>query len=742
MRIDAIELEGFQSYRDRERVELGGINLAAIIGPNHVGKSTIVSDALMYALYGASRGSTVNDVISRGEQKATVTLEFTAQGTKYRIVRFRTRKGRSEAALYVADPEQVGGWRDLSEKNPAAAEEGLRDLLGMNADTARLTWMISQGDFGAFCDLQPAPRRRVLADAFNLGQYAELRTAAEGRRDRASKNLQAVDITRANVAARVESLNAPGPYPMLDDDEVEAAGSKAEKTAEEFASRLANLDDPQVQSRLVKAKDTLGVFEQSHRSAVEQHRRTVSHVRNVQAQSKSTVDALMKELSTAQEAQWAMTDMSARVQAASQTVSGLEARVGAAREHGESLAGEPSRLAAVLESITFTAKEIGEQIGTLQAGRSKSEGVCFTCGQGLSDSDAELLIKAKGMQQDELRDRYRKVSGERTVATQAVANARAEVQALEADLVRARTELRTVEAEAARVANQAGAVDRLQTQVADAKTQYEKATVEVEGVGPEPVIDQERLRVLRQDVTDAQKAVADASEGAGRRQEYQQKVTAAREESRLMWQEKQRRTLVASELAQLRPKLAEAVKDVQSLTEQVKTYSLLVEAFAPSGIPSMILAGVVEELNEDANEILGSLGADGLGVNVSTQREKARGGVDEKVMIYAITAHGEADYKTLSGSEKFRVALAIRLGLARCIARRTGSPVETIVMDEGWGALDEETKLAVQEVLSRLSTEFSVFTVSHIDDVRSAFPTVIDVSAESGTSRCTIRQMV
>ena len=38
MRLRAIELEGFRSFREHERVDLTGINLAVIEGENHQGK--------------------------------------------------------------------------------------------------------------------------------------------------------------------------------------------------------------------------------------------------------------------------------------------------------------------------------------------------------------------------------------------------------------------------------------------------------------------------------------------------------------------------------------------------------------------------------------------------------------------------------------------------------------------------------------------------------------------------------
>lgn len=739
MKINAIEAEGFQSYRRKERVELAGINLGVFIGQNRVGKSTIISDALMYGLFGSSRGASVNDIISRGEPKATVTIEFSVQGGQYKVVRFRTRKNRSEAALYVEDDTLPGGWRDLSEKNPAAAEEELRSLIGMNAETARLTWMISQSDFGAFCELKPAPRRQALADAFNLGVYGELQKAAERKRVTLARELDLCESDLNHTSQRISDLNQPGPFPMLSDDEVDAQAKSAEQRAEKMAQQLANLDDPGLTKRREEAQEALAAFEAGHRNAVESYRRSLMRyeqsMRAADADARNAqqaVDAAQQAVEQLVTARQGVDDVNTRGRA-------LSDELGQARARANALAGEPARLDALMATVKEQGAEVAEQLTTLQSGIERGEGVCFTCNQHLSEQDARILIDAKQQRRQELLAQWKQLNDDKIAAQRDVASAAQHVRSLEDRVSAAQNELRSAENKVSQLTFQADGLQAAQQRLQVALNNRRQVEADKEALGDEPVLDVERQGRLKQAVTDARQVEQQAAQGQGKRDEYTSAMHEAREQSRQLWQEQQRRSSVAEQLDQLRPKSAQLTERVKKLAGQVSDHEVLVEAFKPSGIPSMILAGVVEELNEDANEILGLLGDDGLGVNITTQREKQRGGVEEKVMIFAITADGEADYKTLSGSEKFRIALAIRLGLAQCIARRTGSPVETIVMDEGWGALDDETKTAVQDVLTRLSTRFSVFTVSHIEDVRSAFPTVIEVSKSSGTSRCVVR---
>ena len=148
----------------------------------------------------------------------------------------------------------------------------------------------------------------------------------------------------------------------------------------------------------------------------------------------------------------------------------------------------------------------------------------------------------------------------------------------------------------------------------------------------------------------------------------------------------------------------------------------------------MILAGVIEQLNETVNTALPRLSRGELSIMIRTSRESAKGVSDNKITVYVETASGTRPYEALSGGQKFRVDVAIRVGLAEAIARGTGTPIRTFVLDEGWGSLDEKGVLSTIDTLFRLSEETNVITVSHVGVVQDSFPTRVEVSISSGSS--------
>ena len=89
----------------------------------------------------------------------------------------------------------------------------------------------------------------------------------------------------------------------------------------------------------------------------------------------------------------------------------------------------------------------------------------------------------------------------------------------------------------------------------------------------------------------------------------------------------------------------------------------------------------------------------------------------------------QRDPSSLSGGETFCTSLALALGLADVVqAEAGGSVIETLLVDEGFGSLDEQTLDEVMDVLDGLrSAGRSVGLVSHVSDLRDRIPAQLEV---------------
>ncbi len=107
--------------------------------------------------------------------------------------------------------------------------------------------------------------------------------------------------------------------------------------------------------------------------------------------------------------------------------------------------------------------------------------------------------------------------------------------------------------------------------------------------------------------------------------------------------------------------------------------------------------------------------------------------------IPTIVEDGEAQ-PVISGGEEDIVNLALRLAISQMIAERAGQPLSVLVLDEIFGALDEDRRRAVVELLRALSGRFpQVILITHVDGLRDAFDRVLRVSndIQSGVTTVT-----
>jgi exonuclease SbcC len=167
--------------------------------------------------------------------------------------------------------------------------------------------------------------------------------------------------------------------------------------------------------------------------------------------------------------------------------------------------------------------------------------------------------------------------------------------------------------------------------------------------------------------------------------------------------------------------------------------AMLDKAYGPSGIPLLILESVaVPAIEEHANEIVSRLGLPDFRIEIRTQAEKKDGGLRDALDVIVTTGVGERPYESFSGGEQTRLAIALRVALARLLATRRGADCRMLVVDEP-DYLDTDGRARLVDVLRELEQTGvfdQVVLVSHESDLRDAFDQVIEVERGSdGWSR-------
>ena len=88
--------------------------------------------------------------------------------------------------------------------------------------------------------------------------------------------------------------------------------------------------------------------------------------------------------------------------------------------------------------------------------------------------------------------------------------------------------------------------------------------------------------------------------------------------------------------------------------------------------------------------------------------------------VYNLQTDKVRDVKTLSGGESFLAALSMALGMADVIQSTAGRVrIDTMFIDEGFGSLDEESRIRAVKILRALSGERRlVGIISHVTELK------------------------
>jgi exonuclease SbcC len=100
---------------------------------------------------------------------------------------------------------------------------------------------------------------------------------------------------------------------------------------------------------------------------------------------------------------------------------------------------------------------------------------------------------------------------------------------------------------------------------------------------------------------------------------------------------------------------------------------------------------------------------------------------------------GTRPYENYSGGEQFRVNFAVRIALSKLLARRAGAQLQTLVIDEGFGALDSAGRDRLVEAINVIQDDFQrILVITHLDELKDAFPVRIEVTKTGEGSQISI----
>ena len=149
-----------------------------------------------------------------------------------------------------------------------------------------------------------------------------------------------------------------------------------------------------------------------------------------------------------------------------------------------------------------------------------------------------------------------------------------------------------------------------------------------------------------------------------------------------------------------------------------KVYESLIQAYGKNGIPLMIIASELPKINSEISKILHGI------TNFDVVMEADPDNND--LELYLDYGDSRRPIELGSGMEKMLASLAIRVALTNVSALPKS---DILIIDEGFGALDDTNVEACNRLLGSLKRYFkSILVISHVDAVKEAVDTMIEIT--------------
>lgn len=190
-----------------------------------------------------------------------------------------------------------------------------------------------------------------------------------------------------------------------------------------------------------------------------------------------------------------------------------------------------------------------------------------------------------------------------------------------------------------------------------------------------------------------------------------------------------------------------ATRDLEEVQAEVRLHDArrslfaeLAEACGKKGVQAMLIETAIPQIEDEANRLLSRMTDNQMHLTMETQSETKKGDTIETLEIKIADALGTRVYDAFSGGEALRANFAVRIALSRLLARRAGARLETLVIDEGFGALDGLGRERMVEAITTVQDDFRrIIVITHIDELKDRFPATIEVSKTPLGSRWELR---
>jgi exonuclease SbcC len=695
MKIEIVQLENIRSHIKSTVPFTRGFN--CLVGGLGCGKSSVLY-AVDFALFGDSIGRSFEYLLREGADSGRVTIQFTQNGSTYKLTRGLKRKGKSitqnfeELKLYE-DEKLVA-----SMKTDAIAEQ-FKAITGLDKDLYREIVWFRQEHLKELLDAAPRDRQRRLDELFGLSDY---------------------EVAWSNIAQYQRDYETEKRVYEKDPDVIglEKLSNEYNRASEEYA--LLEMDLENSTQKLTVAKKALDEAD-SKLKKLEEKKQAIEDLKRKEARLHADIVNMANTLAS----------LNQRIEGKKTILDNLHQRQNSIDAQGKVCLGKleqaglstnqpvealHSSLAAFDDKISGLRADQEATSRNLQTDKKRvvslsQESKCPLCVQPLEgEYKSNLLsrIQQENFEREktinQLKIEIDSLQKTRTVASEAYSN-------LQNCLTRAEELKNRLIEEENNLNNLSSEFEEKQKLEADLRLQLEQVQFEIG----------------RFDLSELDSA---------RTQQKQALQQSYMLESDLRTKENRKKDLF-NRLDEIKERInlaQEKLERMEKIRKTVEVLGAIRDAYR--SIQPKLRSEFVKVLRNFVQQVLdGLVGGEGPMLNVV---------IDETYTPYVKSETGvDREVSNLSGGERTLLAFAYRLGLGQLIMQsRTGHGLSILVLDEPTENLGSEDgsieRLA--EAISRFKAIEQIIAVTHSEAFAGKAEHVVILEKEAGVSKISIEQ--
>lgn len=780
--------------------------LTVLCGKNGTGKSTAIEalDFNLYGKTKAgTKNDTIRRSGATDDEPTMTIVDMTVNGVHYRCRRYMTRKLNVMASLYKYTDEEYE--RLLEQADPSELDKGLgtevassttgvtnaiTDLLGVAYDGFCASFVAQQKELDSLVNLTRENRKKFLLKQIGYDRLDDIKKQESQQvRDRQNaidilkrqsldKDKLLNDLSTAKINLTTLNGRIANGTKFIADAESKQATAQSEYSALLSAAeraKTAQAEYTEKMARLAALKEELSADEAK---LAENIRISDGYDENANIGKELMENQMRLERvrgyamrrSEAEQLKAVHSDRVAKIESAKKQLSALAPSDGqqpsldapqnaltASRERRSANAAELSRAERTVSSLSSLIAQVA-------AGNAAK---CPTCGSDISSDSGRAHLQSE----------LDTATSERKALTAEKATIDSEIKAAEAELASARQRLLTWQSQQSTRTRLESSIAAEESSLADSAARLETAMAYLDANAADAMASED---VMRLEQTVASLAELSRREAAMKAAFYEAKrLTSEKERLTAEIRDLEKATASLSETlsanAGVQEKFADCEKTLRDATATLSKYRGAVEDMRreQGSLESSIksyessletaerqredMAKIMHELEAHTaargiidwlREKLPSRIAPKLSAEASRLLQIATGGaysmleIDEEYDVTVMTEAGDRPIAMMSGGEQDIVSLCIRIAIAKMILESTGAGEQAFVLDEIFGALDDERKSSACDALNNLGGSLSrILCITHIDDIKDmADYTYVVEKDENGVS--TIREVI